>query len=122
MSQPTNRLVPVSSICFTKDYYELIDENGNYMLPNHMENLMSYIETSFMMHRALLERKVFISANQYCSSILSKEEKEFWILYVAIQMMRTKLGVDLYTSYLSDYSENFSEIMIRNLALVRSCA
>ncbi len=84
-----NGPVPIKSICYKKNLYELRNENDEIVAINHLENFLCAFESDFGKYKKQLEGKAFIEANHHSLHFLSKEEKEFWRIYIAVQMMRT---------------------------------
>lgn len=81
--------VPIKSICYKRNLYELRNENNEIVAENHLEDFFCAFESEFGKYRKQLESKAFIEANYQSLHFLSKEEKDFWRIYIAVQMMRT---------------------------------
>jgi len=52
--------IPIKSICYEKDLYEVIDRDGEIVLPNYLEHFFSIIENMFCKYRCELENKAFL--------------------------------------------------------------
>lgn len=80
--------VPIKSVCCKNYLYEVTGNDGEIVLPNHLEKFFSVIEKMFGEYRHKLERKVFITENYATNVFLAQEEKLFWITYILIQILR----------------------------------
>ena len=80
--------VPIKSICYKNDLYEVTGHDGEIVLTNRLEKFFSVVEKMFSEYRNKLERKVFITENYITNSFLTQEEKLFWITYILIQILR----------------------------------
>lgn len=80
--------IPIKSICYEKDLYEVIDRDGEIVLPNYLEHFFSIIENMFCKYRCELENKAFLEENYKTKCFLTNEEKAFWMTYIIIQMLR----------------------------------
>ena len=80
--------IPIESIC-RKDYlYEIKNNKNKIITPNYIENVLCNLEGQFAKYRKKLEAKAFLKENFKTSSFLSSDEKAFWYVYTAIQLMR----------------------------------
>lgn len=84
----SSKEVPISSIAFKKNGYEMQDGNNAFINRNFIEKSLSMIEAQFPKYREMLERKAFLKENWDTISFLSKEEKDYWKLFVTLQLMR----------------------------------
>lgn len=82
------RAIPIKSICYEKNLYEVTSSDGNIVLQNHLEKRFSNMEQKFGEFRSKLERKVFIEDNYRTKCFLTNEEKIFWFTYIIIQILR----------------------------------
>lgn len=104
------RLVPIKSICYKIDLYEVTGKNGDIVMPNHLEQVFSYFEKSFSEYRRKLENKAFISSNYKTNCFLTGEEKVFWATYIIVQILRIpqiidlaeRIGEEFWKDYLND--------------------
>lgn len=80
--------VPINSICFRKDLYEVTGKDGEIVLPNHLEKFFTVFEKKFSHYRRKLEHKAFIEDNYKTKCFLASEEKVFWVTYILIQLLR----------------------------------
>ncbi len=81
--------IPIKTICYEKNLYEVTDGQGNYILPNYLEKVLSQLEGMFANYRKALKGKAYIKENYNTKCFLSREEKVFWITYISIQLMRS---------------------------------
>ncbi len=84
-----SRHVPIKSVCYKNDLYEVTGENGNIVLPNYLETVFSVLENCFSKYRSRLERKAFLPENYKTNCFLTSDEKVFWVTYIVIQMLRS---------------------------------
>lgn len=80
--------VPIKSICYNEYLYEVTGNDGEIVLPNHLEHFFSAIEKKFSNFRDRLERKSFIEENYKTKCFLTNEEKIFWVTFILIQTLR----------------------------------
>ncbi len=90
-----SRHVPIKSICYKNDLYEVTGGNGDIVLPNNLEKLFSVLENWFSKYRSRLERKAFLPENYKTNCFLAPEEKAFWVTYIVVQMLRTPEVLEL---------------------------
>lgn len=83
-----DRAIPIKSICYEKNLYEVTGSDGNIVLPNYLETWFSKMEEKFGEFRSKLERKVFIEDNYKTKCFLTNEEKIFWFTYIITQIIR----------------------------------
>ncbi len=98
------KCVPIKSVCFEKNLYEIRNANGEIVRQNYIENCLDVIERLFSKHR----KKLFAKANKtnlLCRSLLSNEEKMFWKLYISLQLLR-------YPEALKEAEEEFEKYLI----------
>lgn len=80
--------VPIKSICYNEYLYEVTGDDGEIVLPNHLEHFFSAVEKMFSDFRSKLERKAFIEENCRTKCFLTNEEKIFWVTFIIIQILR----------------------------------
>lgn len=80
--------VPIKSICYEKYLYEMMDEQGQTIMPNYFECCFSELERMFGEYRKKLEAKVFVQDNFYTKCFLTEDEKIFWTTYMVFQILR----------------------------------
>ena len=85
------KYVPIESICRENYLYEVKDNDGNWLTPNWIEKILSILEGMFGENLRRLEKKAFLKENYQTECFLTKDEKSFWKLFVAIQMMRNPI-------------------------------
>ena len=88
------KLVPIKSICYEEDLYELFDNEGKLLDPNYLEKTLSKLESMYGRYIRELEKKAFIKENYNTKCFLTKSEKTFWKLFIAIQMLRDPAVLD----------------------------
>lgn len=80
--------VPIKSVCYKNYLYEVTGDDGEIVLPNHLEKCFSVLEKMFSIHRHKLETKAFITENYTTNFFLTQEERIFWVTYILIQILR----------------------------------
>lgn len=80
--------VPIKSVCYKNYLYEVTGDDGEIVLPNHLEKCFSVVEQMFGEYRHKLEAKVFIAENYATNSFLTQKEKIFWVTYILVQILR----------------------------------
>ncbi len=80
--------IPIKSLCFESFLYELTNDCNEIILPNYLENFFCTLERMFAKYRRMLERKAFNEENYFTKCFLTKEEKEFWVTYMIVQVLR----------------------------------
>ena len=80
--------VPIKSVCYKNYLYEVTGNEGEIVLPNHLEKFFSAMAKMCREYRHKLERKAFITENYKTNYFLTQEEKSFWITYILIQILR----------------------------------
>lgn len=89
------KAIPVKSICYSENLYEVTDCEGKIVLGNRLERFFSELEKMFGNYRHELERKAFIEDNYRTKCFLTSEEKVFWVAYILIQILRLPQILDL---------------------------
>lgn len=82
------KAIPIKSVCVNDYLYEVTGYEGEMVLVNHLEHFFSSMEKMFSEYRDKLERKAFLEENYKTKCFLTSEEKEFWIAYILIQILR----------------------------------
>lgn len=88
-SLDNGKYVPIKSICRENYLYEVKDDDGNWLAPNWIERVLSILERMFTDNLQGLKKKAFSKANYRTKSFLTTQEKNFWKLFVAMQLMRS---------------------------------
>lgn len=81
--------IPIKSVCYRDYLYEVTGHDGEIVLANYLEQFFSLMEKKFSEYRDKLERKAFVEENYKTKCFLTGEEKEFWVTYILIQILRT---------------------------------
>ena len=84
----TENSVPIKSVCYEKNLYEVIGDDGDIVCTNYLETCLSGLESMFGKYRSDLEAKAFYEENYQTKSFLKREEKAFWTTYMTIQILR----------------------------------
>ena len=115
--KPIKEPVSIDSVCKEKYLYELRDEQGEIINLNYLENVLCQYEGMFADHRRALLKKAVFKENYQTKSFLSKDEKQFWIFYTALQIMRNPSTLrGLKDIILNETQGAFSDQQAQNLA------
>lgn len=87
--------VPIKSICYSENLYEVTGRNGEIVLPNYLERVFACLEKKFSAYRGKLEKKAFIESNYKTNCFLTYDEKVFWVTYIIIQILRMPQILDV---------------------------
>ena len=110
--------IPIKSICYKDNLYEVTGKTGEIVLQNHLEKFFSEIEKMFGEYRKKLEGKAIIEKNYCTKCFLKNEEKVFWTTYIVIQILRMPKILELVEKAGLDFFNNISIMQARNLARV----
>ena len=86
----SNCKVPIETICRRKDLYEFLKKDGSYESPNLIENYLCKYEGLFSENRSKIKQKLDCKLRISDCDFLSDSEREFWVVYTTIQMLRSK--------------------------------
>lgn len=81
--------VSIESICREQYLYELRDQAGEILNINYIEDVLCEYEGQFAEHRRQLLQKARVKENFKTHCFLTREEKNFWMFFTALQMMRS---------------------------------
>lgn len=111
------RAIPIKSICYEKDLYELQDDSGQFIIGNYFEHCFAELERMFGEYRRKLEAKAFIKDNLKIKCFLTKDEKVFWTTYIVLQILRSPQVIqNVEDECRTTWKNELSDIQIRNLA------
>lgn len=109
--------VPIKSICYGKNLYEVTGSSGEIVLPNYLERFFASIEKKFSEYRNSLESKAFIEDNYRTKCFLTKDEKVFWETYIIIQILRTPQILEMAERLsMETWGENINSKQAKNIA------
>ena len=112
------KCVPIESVCSEKYLYEVKDEAGNLIAPNWIEKNLSGVEGLFASNLKKIESKAFLKENYKTKCFLTTQEKTFWKLFVAIQMMRNPVVLDEANDVIKEVSQlMLTDSQIRAIAV-----
>ena len=115
--QQSDIAVPIKSISFKKRLYEVTDDAGKIVCPNHLEHVFRGFEGKFSEFRGRLERKAFFEDNYRTNCFLDGEEKRFWLTYILVQMLRDPFLLEEVESAIKEYwKDDVDDIKARNAA------
>ena len=106
-----SKSVPIKSVCSENYLYEVVNQDGKFLAPNHIEKFLGKIESMFGTFRKQLMGKARNPENFKTCCFLTTQEKAFWIAYTAIQILRMPKIIheaeDFSRDYLKDYIEPY---------------
>lgn len=83
------KLVPIRSVCYVKNLYEICRNDGEFVAPNWIEKVLSKFEGMYADYLRALKGKAYGKENYKTKCFLSPQEKVFWKFFVTLQMMRS---------------------------------
>lgn len=107
------RYIPIDSICRENYLYELRNDSNDLIATNHIEKCLSALEGMFSEYRIQLLNKAYITENYKTKCFFTSQEKVFWKLFIAIQMLRTPKVLNEAKIFSEDF---FGESLKRNSA------
>lgn len=114
-----NKAVPIKSVCFCENLYEVIGDNRKIVIPNYLEKIFSKIETNYGKYRHNLEIKAFNKENNKTKCFLTGEEKIFWATYILIQILRIPQILELAAqTALETWGDEINEQQAKNIAKI----
>ena len=109
--------VPIESVCRETDLYEMYDEDGSIINVNYLEDVLCQFEGKFAAYKRQLLKKVN-KANYRTKCFLTKEEKQFWTFYTALQALRLPSVLQGTADVLQQvFSEHLTNVEAANTAL-----
>ena len=121
LANESQKLVPISSVCYKKDLYEFKDEKGKKIASNYIEKILCEFEAEFSTHRN--ELKKFVEENFEKNTIcaLNPNINAFWVSYIAVQILRRPWLLDIVQKNSEQHFSNdstFSDEMIRTFSIL----
>ena len=111
------KAVPIKSICYNNYLYEVTGNEGEIVLPNYLEKILSAFEKMFGNFRYELERKVYIEDNYKTKCFLANKEKVFWVTYISVQILRLPQILKLAeTVSLETWEDQINTMQAQNIA------
>ena len=102
----SSKLVPIESIFREKYLYEIKDSNNSFVALNHVEKCLSALEGMFSTYRNKLLNKAFNKENHRTKCFFTAEEKNFWKLFVVLQMLRSPAVLEVARQFSAEYFGN----------------
>ena len=110
--------VSIESVCREKYLYEVLDNNGEIINANYIEDILCGYEGLFAKYRKQLLSKSHIIENYQTHCFLTKEEKDFWTFYAALNIMRNpEILIGIKTILKDELQDHVSDIDAKNLAI-----
>ena len=119
------KAVPIDSVCHEDYLYEFRDSGGQIVNINLLEDALCDYEGQFTDYKRKLEEKAYCKENFETKCFLTKEEKNFWKMYLTLQILRNPIilkgTAEIVKSELpeSDISEARNYALAINLPLVK---
>lgn len=111
--------IPIKSICYEKNVYEVTGSDGNIVFKNHLEKFFGQMEIRFSKYRKKLESKAFNKENYKIISFLESEEKTFWITFIILQILRLPITLNTVKEFIKEYfKENVTDEQARNFSIL----
>lgn len=112
--------VPIKSVCFENDLYEVTGKNGEVVYDNRLENCFSVLEKHYSELRTNIEKKAFVKDNYKTKSFLSRDEKMHLMGYMTIQLLRTPTFLSLALKVAQEVWKNDkSEEQLKNIVRIQ---
>lgn len=109
--------VAIKSVCYKNYLYEVTGDDGEIVLPKHLEKFFSVLEKMFGKCRHKLETKAFITENYTINYFLTQEEKIFWVTYILLQTLRMPQVLETAKQVsLETLEEEFTNEQAQNIA------
>ena len=83
--------VPIDSVCYEDYLYEFRDSGGQIVSINLLEDSLCNYEGMFADYKRKLEEKAYCKENFETMCFLTKEEKDFWMVYLTLQILRNPI-------------------------------
>jgi DNA-binding cell septation regulator SpoVG len=110
-------LIPIKSICYEKNLYEVTNDQGEIILQNYLEKVFGLLERMFSTYRTKLERKAFNEENYKIRCFLTREEKIFWTTFIVVQTLRSPQILREAAKALKDVvGEGLNDAQARNIS------
>lgn len=116
----SNIAVPINSVCFERDLYELTGKKGEVVYDNRLENCFSILEKRYAKLRTNIEKKAFVKDNYKTKCFLTRDEKLQLMGYMTIQILRTPTFLNLALKVAQEVWENGkSEEQLKNIVRIQ---
>ncbi len=107
--------VPIKTICYKKDFYEVTGKAGEIVLPNYLEKFFSTLEIKFSEFRKKIENKAF-AENFNTNCFLTSDEKNFWVAHIIIQILRSPQTLELAEQIGAEIWQDCNDKQLKNIA------
>lgn len=112
--------VPINSICFENNLYEVTGKSGEIVYDNRLENRFSGLESKYAELRTNIKNKAFIKENYKTNSFLTSDEKLHLMGYMTIQLLRTPTFLNLALEVAKEVWKNDkSEEQLKNIVRIQ---
>lgn len=111
-------LVPIRNECSEIYLYEMVNQDGDLLEPNKLENVLAQFESDFSSTINSIKQKAFNTKNYYTSSFLTKEEKRNLVIFICIQLLRFPEMIQHGQNIAKEvYNNEIDDIQARNIAI-----
>lgn len=115
----SSQAVPINSICYENDLYEIKDRNGEIIAKNYVEDKLNSIEKQVdIVIRSVIkkaENADFLPDQPF----LSENEKCVLILFLSIQMLRDPESLEIMAETTKMKSPEYSDLDAKNSVLLK---
>lgn len=112
--------VPINSICFENNLYEVTGKSGEIVYDNWLENCFSILEKRYAELRTYIEKKAFVKDNYKTKCFLTRDEKLHLMGYMTIQILRTPTFLNMALKVAQVVWENGkSEEQLKNIVRIQ---
>ena len=113
-----SRFVPIKSICYEKNLYELKNESGDIINRNLIEHHLAAFEGAFAEVFQSIQSKTRIEKNYYTLSFLNDREKALLVFFMTLNILRHPEIIRVATETAKEFfGDDLSERSARNMAL-----
>jgi len=113
----SNQMVPVRTICYKNNLYEYRNSKDEIINSNIIEKALGLLESLFAKNKNAIKSRINV-VNSHTTNFLSDEEINFWIVYIAVQILRMPKVIDEISTAISKIvPSNGDKNLHRNTAL-----
>lgn len=112
--------IPIKSILYRNSLYEIKNSDGTFCKPNQIENSLKSIEDDFNKYKNRILNSVKNEQNYQTKCFLNEEEKNYWKLYIIVQILRHEYSIDFLKLHFLNCEKKMDEIDAQNSAIM-SC-
>jgi hypothetical protein len=110
--------VNVKNVCFKKNLYEIMNEDGTFIAKNWIENIFGKIEKQTGTVIDSIIKKSQKEKCMNCTTVLSENDKSLIILFLTTLLYRDPKTIDEGMSFLINSNQDIGEREARNFTLM----